>query len=207
MSNLSGVLRHIRHHLKYYIKQGLLVLLILFAALIASMIIRGYMQAQRLPAEGTQNVNSASLINDDVVVISDTIKSVKHPDFARIFSTPASYADAKEDLLGSIAANGMVVSNTSYAKDMLANTAEVSGVKTPVYNEAEIVSFCKADLSHALVKANPHNIVLCPYAIAIYVLHDEPERVYLSFRIPEISEAATQPIQELLIKIIDDIVW
>ena len=132
--------------------------------------------------------------------------AVKIPEFASVYSTEGKFSDAKEDLLASIEGYGLVVSYTSHAKTMLENTAAVAGVTTPVYDDAEIILFCKADLSHALVAENPHNIVLCPYAIAIYVLHSEPERVYLSFREPEASVAATKPIRELLVKIIEDVI-
>ena len=149
--------------------------------------------------------SSAFIMNafaDEAVKKSET----KTPEFTSVYSTEGKFVDAKEDLLASIAANGLVVSYTSHAKTMLENTAAVAGVTTPVYDDAEIVLFCKADLSHALVAENPHNIVLCPYAIAIYVLHNEPERVYLSFREPEASVAATKPIRELLVKIIEEVI-
>jgi uncharacterized protein (DUF302 family) len=206
MNKVSRIARYYKHYIKHYLKQALLISLILFGALIASMLIRSYMQAKKLPPVDTQDISN-TVVNNEKIEISDTIQSVKHPNFSRVFSIGTSFAEAKEDLLFTIAANGLEVSHTSYIKDMLANTAEVAGVKTPVYNKAEIVSFCKADLSHALVKANPHNIVLCPFSIAIYVLHDEPERVYLSFRKPDASEVAAGPMQELLVKIIENMVW
>ncbi len=65
-------------------------------------------------------------------------------------------------------------------------------------------------MSHALVAANPHNIVLCPYSIAIYVLTSEPERVYLSYRTLEVGnekiKALTKPIEDLLITIIEEVI-
>lgn len=132
------------------------------------------------------------------------------PSYARVFSTIASFEDAKDDLLGAIAENGLVVSSTSHVKDMLENTAAVAGVTKPVYQEAEIILFCKAGLSHDLVAGNPHNLVLCPYSIAIYVIADEPERVYLSYREPQASDenirALTKPIEDLLVKIIEEVI-
>lgn len=132
------------------------------------------------------------------------------PAYARVFSTESSFADAKDDLLEAVANHGLVVSYTSHAKTMLDNTAAVSSVLSAVYANAEILLFCKADLSHKLVAANPHNIVLCPYSIAIYVLSDEPERVYLSYRSVEASDekikALTKPIEDLLIEIIEEII-
>ena len=132
------------------------------------------------------------------------------PKYAHVFSTEATFADAKDDLLEAIASNGLVVSYTSHAKTMLDNTSAVSGVSKNVYENAEIILFCKAGLSHELVAGNPHNIVLCPYSIAIYVLQDEPETVYLSFRTVQASDeeikALTKPIEDLLIKIIEEVI-
>ncbi|GAA0406007.1 hypothetical protein GCM10009133_13330 [Cocleimonas flava] len=133
-------------------------------------------------------------------------EKAKYPEFANVFSTESSFADAKEDLLAAISAEGLVISYTSHAKTMLENTAEIAGVTTPVYDDAEILLFCKANLSHALVGANPHNIVLCPYAIAIYVLHDEPETVYLSFREPDPRAPETKEIKALLVSIIEEVI-
>jgi len=143
-----------------------------------------------------------------VWVDSDTLK--KASDSAdqsaiRIFSTESSYEDAMEDLLASIEDNGLVLSYTAHAKAMFDRTADITGEKTPVYDNAEIILFCKADLSHDLVAADPHNLILCPYAIAIYVLHAEPEKVYLSFREQDESQAVTKPISDLLESIIKDV--
>lgn len=135
---------------------------------------------------------------------------IEIPKYVNAFSTESTFGDAKDDLLEAITSNGLVVSYTSHAKTMLDNTAAVSGVTKPVYNNAEIILFCKAGLSHELVAGNPHNIVLCPYSIAIYVLTNEPERVYLSYRRVETSDekvkALTKPIEDLLIKIIEEVI-
>ena len=126
--------------------------------------------------------------------------------YVKTYSTESSFEDAKDDLLMAIEGHGLVVSYTSHAQEMLDRTADVAGVTSPVYGRAEIILFCKADLSHKLVAANPHNIVLCPYAIAIYTLHKKPETVYLSFREPEASEATTKPIRQLLVDIIEEVI-
>ena len=135
------------------------------------------------------------------------------PEFANVYSTESTFEDAKADLLEAIEDNGLVISYTSHAENMLANTAEVSGVTKAVYENAEILLFCKADLSHALVAANPHNIVLCPYSIAIYVLNGESEKVYLSYRSfqtlrskDENIKSLTKPIEDLLKKIIEEVI-
>jgi len=140
----------------------------------------------------------------------DTPKKIEIPEYAKVFSTASTFEEAKDDLLEAIASNGLVVSYTSHAKTMLDNTAAVSGVTKSVYSDAEILLFCKADLSHVLVASNPHNIVLCPYSIVIYVLTAEPKRVYLSYRTVETSNekinALTKPKEELLIEITEEVI-
>jgi uncharacterized protein (DUF302 family) len=129
-----------------------------------------------------------------------------NPDFVNVYETEAAFEDAKSDLLFAIEGKGLVISYTSHAQAMLDRTAEVAGTKTPVYEQAEIILFCKADLSHELVNANPHNIVLCPYAIAVYSLHGEADKTYLSFREPPASEPATAAIRQLLVEIIEEVI-
>ena len=152
---------------------------------------------------------SVSSFADTNKIVTENQK-IEIPDYAKVFSTEATFEDAKDDLLEAISSNGLVISYTSHAKTMLDNTAEVSGVEKSVYADAEILLFCKADLSHKLVAENPHNIVLCPYSIAIYVLSTEPDTVYLSYRSVEIGDdkikALTKPIEELLIKIIEEVI-
>lgn len=155
-----------------------------------------------------QNLNGEASVNAATSTENETAKTKKneYPEFANVFSTESSFVDAKEDLLAAIRAEGLVISYTSHAKTMLENTAKVAGVTTPVYDDAEILLFCKADLSHALVGANPHNIVLCPYAIAIYVVHNEPEKVYLSFREPDARVPEAKAIKTLLVNIIEEVI-
>jgi len=154
-----------------------------------------------------QEKNNITSINQDIININSqtTTPSENQDSFVNIFSTEGSFDDVKEDLLSSIADSGLVISYTSHARSMLENTAAVAGITTPIYNEAEVILFCKADLSHKLVQANPHNLVLCPYAISIYVIHKEPNRVYLSFREPPKNIPETKAIKQLLIDIIEEV--
>lgn len=151
-----------------------------------------------------------SFADENVAQENHEKQKAEIPKYAHVFNTDSTFEDAKADLLDSITNSGLVISYISHAKDMLANTAAVSGVTKPVYSDAEIYLFCKADLSHELVASNPHNIVLCPYSIAIYALTDEPERVYLSYRTVEVGDekikALTKPIEDLLINIIEEVI-
>ena len=139
------------------------------------------------------------------ILVADSGPEAGTP-YARVFSTEAEFEDAKSDLIFAIEGQGLVISYTSHAQEMLDRTADVVGAKTPVYGNAEIILFCKSDLSHYLVQANPHNLVLCPYAIAIYTVYGEPETTYLSFREPPSDEPATKEIRQLLEDIIEEVI-
>ncbi len=50
-----------------------------------------------------------------------------------------------------------------------------------VYEKAEIIEFCSADISHELILANPLNIAICPFKIAIFSLADSPHQTHLVY--------------------------
>lgn len=124
---------------------------------------------------------------------------------AWVWAIEGEYADVRDDLVSTIEGRGLVISYISHARSMLDRTAEAVEASAPVYTDAEILLFCKADLSHHLVAADPRNIVLCPYAIAVYALHGDTERVYAAIRAPTAEEPAYAPVTALLSGIIDEV--
>ncbi len=123
-----------------------------------------------------------------------------------VYSTEGSFEDVNADLQDAITSRGMVISYTSHAKTMLDRTGPDLGVKNPVYkDEALIHLFCKADLSHKLVESNPHNISLCPYAMAVYTLTGEEDKVYVTFRKPYMDDPTYAPINDLLNEIAEEV--
>ena len=125
------------------------------------------------------------------------------PDSAWLYSTQGEFDEIKESLVFAIQEQGAVVSYTAHASDMLARTGKALGITENVYSKAEVVLFCKAEISHKLVAADPHTLVLCPYPIAIYTLTAEPGTVYLSIRKPLQNLVAYQAIQDFLETIIN----
>ncbi|MBQ0720072.1 MAG: DUF302 domain-containing protein [Gammaproteobacteria bacterium] len=95
----------------------------------------------------------------------------------------------------------MVISYVSHAESMLARTAASIGGKV-VYSDAEVLLFCKANLAHRLVAANPHNLVLCPYAMSVYGLVDKPGRIYVGIRSPQTTVGEYQAVHDLLTGVI-----
>lgn len=123
---------------------------------------------------------------------------------AWVFDSGLTFSEAKDNLEFAIEGRGLVISYISHASDMLNRTAEAVGVTTPVYGNAEILLFCKSDLSHTMVANNPHNLVLCPYAISVYTLTGAEDNALLAIREPYPDDETIQPITELLIEIIDE---
>lgn len=120
---------------------------------------------------------------------------------AWVYSVEAEFDDVKDSLVEAIESRGMVMSYISHAKAMLSRTAVTIG-GAAVYSDAEVLLFCKANLAHKLVAANPHNLILCPYAIAVYGLLEEPARIYVSIRHPEPDVAEYKAIHQLLQNVI-----
>ena len=105
-------------------------------------------------------------------------------------SLRGDYEDVKERVVMAIENRGMVVDNTAHVGAMLERTGKDIGRERRIYEKADVIEFCSAGVSRATMEADPHNLVFCPYAIAVYVLPDEPERVYVIYRKPPATGSA-----------------
>jgi len=108
-----------------------------------------------------------------------------------------TFADVKDDLVAAIEQRGLVINSTSHVGDMLERTGRDLGKTKRVYGQAEVLEFCSATVSRAMMEADPRNLVYCPYTIAIYTLPDQPNRVYMAYRRYP-PTAALKPVAELL---------
>ncbi|WP_439107461.1 hypothetical protein [Congregibacter sp.] len=119
-----------------------------------------------------------------------------------VYSTPGLYHNVRDDLVQAIQDEGLVISYTAHLASMLRRTANATGATTQVYENAESLLFCSAELTYELTLNNPHNITLCPYSISIYSLSDDPENVQLSIRAPELEQPDYAAVHQLLEQII-----
>lgn len=117
---------------------------------------------------------------------------------AWVYSTSGEYHNVREDLVDAIQSYGMVVSYTAHAAAMLERTAEAVGAIKQVFSFADTLLFCKADLTYQLTLTNPHNLVLCPYAISVYALRDDEDTIYISFRKPDLNIPQYAAVHQLL---------
>ncbi len=129
-------------------------------------------------------------------------------DYMIAYQAEGEFKDFKEAVSLAITERGMVINNVSHIGDMLERTGKDMGIKeSKVYGEAEALEFCSATVSRAMMEADVHNIVFCPYIISVYTLLTEKDKVYIAYRRPQLvgSEKSRQSLQAVE-KLLDDIV-
>ncbi len=130
-------------------------------------------------------------------------------DYMKVYTVKGKFADVKDDVVMAIQGEGLVINNTSHIGKMLDRTGKDLGFKKKVYLYAQAIEFCSAVVSRKTMEANPHNIVFCPYVIAIYELPAEPGKIYIAFRRPLLvgsatSKKALKAVETLLDRIIKE---
>jgi len=124
-----------------------------------------------------------------------------------IRSVKGNFDDVKGNVVMAIESRGLVLNYTARISNMLERTGKDIGRGRQIYGTAEMLEFCGAALSRAMMEADPRNIVYCPYAIAVYTLPDDPAKVYVSYRRPPVagSDPSMKALREVG-KLLDDIV-
>ncbi len=104
-----------------------------------------------------------------------------------------SFADVKLDLTDAITKRGLVVDFTGNVGGMLERTGKDVGSTTPIYRNAEYMSFCSAVLSRRMMEADAANAAFCPYVLFIYEAVAKPGEVVVGYRrLPAAGNAASQ---------------
>lgn len=109
--------------------------------------------------------------------------------------TTASFEDTRDAIVSAIESRGMVISTISHIGKMLERTGIDLGTSRQIFTQAQIVEFCSARLSRQITERDPHNIVLCPFAISVYTLPGEPG-TWVAYRRP--AGAAAELVAPLL---------
>lgn len=118
------------------------------------------------------------------------------------YSVEGDFEEVRDDLVMAIENQGAVVSYIAHSSEMLNRTAITLEIEKKVYHKAEIILFCKAEISHKMVQADPHSLVLCPYPISIYSLTESPDLIHLTIRKPPSGLAEYKAVQQFLEKVI-----
>lgn len=106
-----------------------------------------------------------------------------------------NFEDTRDAVVMAIEGRGLVINYTAHIADMLARTGADIGASKKIFERAEVIEFCSAKLSRQMMEADPHNIVLCPFAISIYTLPGE-QGTWIAYRKPQGQTAA--PVSALL---------
>lgn len=113
-----------------------------------------------------------------------------------VVSTTGAFADVRQYVADAIVEQGLVESSSAHVAEMLERTGKDLGAGPPTYLQAEVVEFCSAQLTRAMVAADPHDLVSCPYRVAVYVLASQPDTVYLAY--PKPTAAGATPEREAI---------
>ncbi len=123
-----------------------------------------------------------------------------------VYQVSDDYQMIRSNLEIAITGRGMLISNTLHISDMFERTAKDTGLPSTLYTQAEAFEFCSVKLSHQMSSAHPANLSICPLAIGIYTLPDQPGEVFLSYRRPRMlgqakeAEAALSALYEGIIR-------
>ena len=104
-----------------------------------------------------------------------------------VYEAGDSYEFVVENVKNAIINRGLLVSEVLHIADMLDRTGEDLGFTETVYLQAESIEFCSAQMTYRMTLADPGNIAICPFNVAVYVLADQPEQVYVAFRRPQLA--------------------
>jgi uncharacterized protein (DUF302 family) len=126
----------------------------------------------------------------------------------RVYSVQGEFETYREGLEMAITNRGIVVNNVAHIAAMLQRTAADVGGEA-IYLEGQAYEFCSATVSRHMMEADVHNIVFCPYIVAVYVTEDEPDTVYVSYRRPvpvgtEASQESLRAVEDLLEDIVHE---
>ncbi|NNF95928.1 MAG: DUF302 domain-containing protein [Halobacteria archaeon] len=144
-----------------------------------------------------------------ILVLTSACVSAGPPrsDYMKLYTVEGDFDNVRLDIEMAITDRGMIINNVSHIGNMLARTGKDLGAGKQIFKQAEALEFCSATVSRRMMETDPHNIVFCPYIIAIYTLPAEEDKVYVAFRRP-LPVGSDESRQSLLAveKLLDDII-
>jgi len=122
------------------------------------------------------------------------------------YAVEGKYENVRDDLIYAITGRGLVIDHNSHIAKMLDRTGKDLGTTKKIFgdDQGQTFSFCSSVISRKTMEADPHNILFCPYTIALYATLAEPKKVYLAYRRPlrtddsAASKAALKEVEKLL---------
>jgi uncharacterized protein (DUF302 family) len=124
------------------------------------------------------------------------------------FTTQGSFTEVRDAVQAAIEGKGLKINHTNLIAGMLERTGKDLGAAKQVYTNGEQFEFCSATLSRAMMEADPHAIVMCPFNISVYTIPGDAH-VYIAYIKPPATEnpalkKALTDIEALLSEIVRD---
>jgi uncharacterized protein (DUF302 family) len=129
--------------------------------------------------------------------------------FNGLFKTHGKFEDVRDVVVTMIEGRGLKINHANYIADMLERTGKDLGATKQVYVNGEQFEFCSATISRAMMEADPHAIVMCPYIISVYTVPNDGDTVYVAYRKPAATKnkalkKALSSVENLLTGIIKE---
>ena len=128
--------------------------------------------------------------------------------YSVLFKTQGDFSFVRDAVQIAIEGKGLMINHTNLIAGMLERTGKDLGATKQVYTNGEQFEFCSATISRAMMEADPHAIVMCPFNISVYTIPADPH-VYIAFIKPPATEnpalkKALTDIEALLTEIVRD---
>lgn len=125
-----------------------------------------------------------------------------------LFKTQGDFQSVRDSVQSAIEGKGLVINHTNLIAGMLERTGKDLGATKQIYTNGEQFEFCSATISRAMMEADPHAIVMCPYIVSVYTLPGD-KNVYVAYRKPAASKnpalkKSLADVEKLLTEIIKD---
>jgi len=142
--------------------------------------------------------------------VGSSLADVSRDAYMKLYTIQDSYENVHDDLKMAIIGRGVRINNIAHIGEMLHRTGKDLGATKEIFAHAEAFEFCSATVSRKTMEADPHNIVFCPYVIAVYSLPNEKDKTYIAFRRPqavgtEQSRAALRAVEKLITDIVSEL--
>ena len=121
-----------------------------------------------------------------------------------VYSTQQSYEQVKENLEFAITNQGLLIRGIMKIGEMLDNTRKDLGYK-PVLRYGDAFDFCSAQHTYAMIAADPRNIVNCPFTVVVYATLEQPDTVYVAYRIPQLQGDESGQVRADIAALLDTI--
>ena len=79
-------------------------------------------------------------------------------DYAQVVKVNGNFDDVKDSLVLAIERQGLVINSTSHVGSMLERTGRDIGSDKLIYQNAEVIEFCSAKVSRAVMEADPSSL-------------------------------------------------